>query len=88
MAEGEAVIHADMPIMPPNSDAIEHAKPFGDGFLTTRGTFQKYYTQEQLRENVRQTIGEDPIAIAPGIRSEEHTSELQSRRNLVCRPLL
>ena len=54
-------------VMPPSSDAIENAKPYSDGFLTTRGTFQKYYTQEQLREYVRQTLGEDPIAIASGI---------------------
>src|SRR5690606_40889761 len=26
--------------------------------------------------------------IGPRVRSEEHTSELQSRENLVCRPLL
>jgi DNA phosphorothioation-associated putative methyltransferase len=54
-------------VMPPSSDAIENAKPYSDGFLTSRGTFQKYYTQEQLREYVRQTLGEDPIAIASGI---------------------
>jgi DNA phosphorothioation-associated putative methyltransferase len=54
-------------VMTPSSDAIENSKPYGDGFLTTRGTFQKYYMQEHLREYVRQTIGEDPIAIAPGI---------------------
>src|SRR5690606_41433375 len=29
-----------------------------------------------------------PLRIATGIRSEEHTSELQSRENLVCRLLL
>src|SRR5215469_18174968 len=28
------------------------------------------------------------IAVPPGLRSEEHTSELQSRRDLVCRLLL
>src|SRR3712207_8221596 len=27
-------------------------------------------------------------AVADGVRSEEHTSELQSRQYLVCRPLL
>mgnify|MGYP002527438711 CR=1 FL=1 len=38
------------------------------------------------------TVTESKLAIAiaqeGGIRSEEHTSELQSRRNLVCRLLL
>src|SRR5690606_41747856 len=28
------------------------------------------------------------VGVVPGIRSEEHTSELQSRENLVCRLLL
>src|SRR5690606_40980065 len=28
------------------------------------------------------------LLIVPGVRSEEHTSELQSRENLVCRLLL
>lgn len=54
-------------VMPPSSDAIENSKSYGDGFLTTRGTFQKYFMQEQLREYVRQTLSESPIAIAPGI---------------------
>src|SRR2546430_7615180 len=29
-----------------------------------------------------------PLALATGVRSEEHTSELQSQSNLVCRLLL
>src|SRR5690606_40176650 len=33
-------------------------------------------------------VNHDVIADAAGIRSEEHTSELQSRENLVCRLLL
>src|SRR5690606_42057096 len=32
--------------------------------------------------------GSDPAELAVAIRSEEHTSELQSRENLVCRLLL
>src|SRR5438874_8875557 len=32
--------------------------------------------------------GHDPIVLDLGTRSEEHTSELQSRRDLVCRLLL
>src|SRR2546429_3588947 len=30
----------------------------------------------------------DPVVVGPGVRSEEHTSELQSRLHLVCRLLL
>src|SRR5690606_40375017 len=34
------------------------------------------------------TLGGDVTALGEGKRSEEHTSELQSRENLVCRLLL
>src|SRR5690349_22275742 len=34
------------------------------------------------------TTSTGPTTKGPGTRSEEHTSELQSRRDLVCRPLL
>src|SRR5256886_12595520 len=53
--------------------------------------------QERVRQGpVRRADGEDrrhlhdrvPRALAPGLRSEEHTSELQSQSNLVCRLLL
>src|SRR3712207_8106826 len=40
-----------------------------------------YYTTNILR-------GGSPPAVIQGVRSEEHTSELQSRQYLVCRLLL
>src|SRR5437660_8561951 len=36
----------------------------------------------------RRRVAGDAHARAPGVRSEEHTSELQSRGHLVCRLLL
>src|SRR3712207_8644532 len=36
----------------------------------------------------RDVLGEDPRALLDRLRSEEHTSELQSRQYLVCRLLL
>src|SRR3712207_6895849 len=33
-------------------------------------------------------LGQDPLRLERGLRSEEHTSELQSRQYLVCRLLL
>ncbi len=42
-------------------------KPFGDGRLTNTGTFQKYYTQEELRDWIATVTGERPITAAPGI---------------------
>src|SRR5688572_31199443 len=50
------------------------------------------YTTEvhqQAREEVIRRQGEDMLELStPVIRSEEHTSELQSQSNLVCRLLL
>src|SRR5690606_41258361 len=43
-------------------------------------TSYAYYAQDEP--------GRFAVGVAGGIRSEEHTSELQSRENLVCRLLL
>lgn len=40
---------------------------YGDGVLTSRATFQKYYTQSELREYLASTLKEEPIPVAPGI---------------------
>lgn len=42
-------------------------RPFGDGHLTQRNTFQKYYTQQELKEYIGSVLAIDPIAVAPGI---------------------
>ncbi|WP_165440726.1 DNA phosphorothioation-associated putative methyltransferase [Rubripirellula amarantea] len=52
---------------------IEFAAPdkeqeqFGDGVLTSRQTFQKYYNQHELREYIESELGEDAITAAPGV---------------------
>jgi len=42
-------------------------RPLGDGILTRTGTFQKFYEQAELATWIEQTLGEAPIAAAPGI---------------------
>ena len=54
-------------VMSPSSGAIENSRPFKDGFLTSRNTFQKYFSQEQLREFLAAETKEEPLAVAPGI---------------------
>tara|TARA_R110001592_G_scaffold197769_4_gene445800 strand:+ start:12805 stop:14808 length:2004 start_codon:yes stop_codon:yes gene_type:complete len=54
-------------VMAPSSASIENAKPYKDGFLTSRNTFQKYYTQELLRDFILDATGTEPIAVAAGI---------------------
>jgi len=42
-------------------------KPYGDGRLTSTGTFQKYYTQEELRDWIAAVTGHRPVTASPGI---------------------
>ncbi len=42
-------------------------EPYGDGFLTRRGTFQKYYRQEELRDFIETVLSADAIAVGPGV---------------------
>lgn len=46
---------------------VDGLRQFGDGYLTTRGTFQKYFQQAELKAMLTQTTGVEPIALAPGI---------------------
>ena len=43
------------------------AKEHGDGYLTSTGTFQKFFTQSSLREFLDQTLGRSSVAAAPGV---------------------
>lgn len=50
-----------------NAASTQCATPYKDGFITTRKTFQKYFTQEQLRDFITDTLGIEPIAVSSGI---------------------
>jgi DNA phosphorothioation-associated putative methyltransferase len=40
---------------------------YGDGIITSRNTFQKYYEQEELKAYIDQVLGVDAIPVALGI---------------------
>jgi hypothetical protein len=42
-------------------------RPHGDGILTAKSTFQKFYEQDELRGYIEATVGKRAIAAAPGI---------------------
>jgi len=42
-------------------------KPYGDGYLTTIGTFQKYFEHHELRDWLESIVDERPVSAAPGI---------------------
>jgi DNA phosphorothioation-associated putative methyltransferase len=42
-------------------------RPFGDGIITSIGTFQKFFSQSELKEWVEAILGVRSVAAAPGI---------------------
>lgn len=46
---------------------LDGLRPFGDGYLTSRGTFQKYYQHAEIRAVLARAVGVEPVALAPGI---------------------
>jgi len=57
---------------------------FADGYLTSRGTFQKFFEQHELKDWVEQVLGTAAIAAGPGVfyvfRDEkDHATFLASR---------
>lgn len=59
-------------------------RPHRDGFLTSRGTFQRYFVQQELRELVASATGQTPLSLAPGIvaafRDKDLEQEILLRR--------
>ncbi|MBT6051955.1 MAG: DNA phosphorothioation-associated putative methyltransferase [Candidatus Scalindua sp.] len=53
-------------VMLDNSNRATGRK-YNDGVITQRGTFQKYYTQAEIKNFIEVTLDEEALAIAPGI---------------------
>ncbi|MEZ8914074.1 DNA phosphorothioation-associated putative methyltransferase [Vibrio lentus] len=54
-------------VMLANDNYISQFKPYKDGVITTRNTFQKYYTQSEIKSYIERSIQEEAITVAPGI---------------------
>jgi DNA phosphorothioation-associated putative methyltransferase len=69
---------------------VQGLTPFADGFLTSRGTFQKYFSPHELRALVRDALDAEPVAVAPGIvflfRDPEAEQEFLFRRRTRHKP--
>jgi DNA phosphorothioation-associated putative methyltransferase len=72
------------------SDEEVQGKPYADGILTRRNTFQRYYTQNDLRDYIEQVLGTTALALAPGVFLvfKEQESEHLFRMRRVRRPLV
>ena len=62
----------------------EGGRPYGDGILTERGTFQRFFEQSELRAWVEKVLGVVPVSVEPGIvflfREEEDRYGFQATR--------
>ncbi|NOI23444.1 DNA phosphorothioation-associated putative methyltransferase [Vibrio mediterranei] len=54
-------------VMLANETYISQFKPYKDGVITSRNTFQKYYVQAEIKNYLERALQEDAIAVAPGI---------------------
>ncbi|MGE0702455.1 MAG: DNA phosphorothioation-associated putative methyltransferase [Vicinamibacterales bacterium] len=70
-------------------DALgQELTPFLDGYLTARGTFQKFYDQTELRDWIAASLNTQPVAAAPGMfyvfrESADRESFVSSRHRRV-----
>jgi DNA phosphorothioation-associated putative methyltransferase len=71
-------------VMPVGKASTTGHRPYRDGFVTSRGTFQKYFDQQELRVLVQAATGEAPLSLAPGIvavfRDKDLEQEVLFRR--------
>jgi len=47
------------------SSATAKGRLFGDGYLTSRNTFQKYFSQGELQNFIESVLDEQPSRLAP-----------------------
>jgi DNA phosphorothioation-associated putative methyltransferase len=52
---------------------------FRDGVMTRRGTFQKYYTQGEIKAFLESALDEEPIPVAPGVLYVFRDKEAEQR---------
>ena len=50
-----------------NEKFLAQFTPYKDGIITSRNTFQKYYTQTELKLFIELSLDEQAVAVAPGI---------------------
>jgi DNA phosphorothioation-associated putative methyltransferase len=52
-------------------------RPYRDGFVTSRGTFQRYFEHQELRALVEIATGEPALLLAPGIAAVFRDKDLE-----------
>lgn len=58
---------------------IMPGRSYRDGVLTTRNTFQKYFSQEEFKEYLRRELGEEVFLVGPGVGFIFKDKDLEQR---------
>lgn len=58
---------------------IRVGKTFSDGVMTQRGTFQKYYSQGEIKAFIENVTDLEPIPVAPGVFYVFRDKEMEQR---------
>lgn len=64
LAEDVLIVSARMNV---DVHTLRDVQEFADGCLTSRGTFQKFFTQQELRDWIERTIQVKAVPAAPGV---------------------
>ncbi|PSV09627.1 hypothetical protein C0W93_14565 [Photobacterium leiognathi subsp. mandapamensis] len=54
-------------VMLANDSFIAQFKPYKDGVITSRNTFQKYYAQSEIKSYIERNLQDEAVPVAPGI---------------------
>lgn len=54
-------------------------KPYRDGFLTSRKTFQKYFSQSELKDYIEQALQREAFMVGPGVAFVFANTEAEQR---------
>ena len=61
-----------------------HVRPFADGWLTSKGTFQRFFDHAELQNWLESHLRQEAVVAAPGVfyifKSLSHLEEFKSRR--------
>lgn len=57
-------------------------KPYRDGFITSRNTFQKYFSQGEFKDYVEQVLHQEAFMVAPGVAFVFADKDLEQRFNV------
>ncbi len=73
LAESSLIVSALVTV-----DARGGAVPYGDGVISSKGTFQYYYDQQELENTLRSRLGVEPVALAMGVFAVVKDADLRS----------